>query len=338
MVVLAEVDRDSLNVSKFLARGDPLAVLAGQLGPEFAEYRRKWELARTFKIKLPYPLHVDYELLKACNLRCPMCLSGQSPQAKESLDPEKVKSLIKEGARMGQCSMGFGGLWEPLLSPHIAELVAVGREQGLMDAMFNTNGQLLTAGLSRDLIEAGLTRLMISVDAASESTYRQMRPGGNFGLLEDNILQFLSVRQKLKKKLPVLRLSFCLTEYNFGELKTFLDTWSDKVDFFSLQEYGRFSPDLPALFPKGNLGSGPGGRCAQPQKRLLIRHNGRVLPCCDLSGLDLTVGNIKTQEIKEIWSGPEVETIRTSLAGLKAQWPESCLKCQDKYRAKDCNL
>jgi radical SAM protein with 4Fe4S-binding SPASM domain len=248
-----------------------------------------------------------------------------------ALKKDAVIALLKEGTAQGQRSMGFGGLWEPLTYAELPEIVAVGRELGIVDAMLNTNGQLLDRAKSLELVKAGLTRLMVSVDAATAKTYAIARPGGDFGLLESNILGFLAAREELGRKLPILRLSFCVTRLNEGELGRFLAKWEKKVDFFSVQSYGRFDPKAPALFPKNGPFPAPGGRCAQPQKRLLVRHDGTTTPCCDLSGLSLTLGDVKTESLTEIWAGARIQKIRAALAGPKASWPKACQACQAKY-------
>ncbi|MDR0549199.1 MAG: radical SAM protein [Deltaproteobacteria bacterium] len=334
-MTLKQVGIDSLKVSRFLAQEDPLALLTRELGPKFVSYRQAWDEARTFKRLPPFPIHVDYELKAECDLKCPICprggLNNQLQKSSKELSGARVKRLIKKGAALGQSSMGFGGLWEPLTSP-VAELVALGREMGLVDVILSTNGQRLTRAVSQDLIAAGLTRLMISVDAATPRTYAKTRPGGDYGLLENNIYEFLAARKKAKSRLPLLRLSFCLTNLNEGELEAFLAKWSKVVDFFSIQSYGLYSSAKgQGLFPKKTLYPVPGGRCAQPWKRLLVRHDGLVAPCCDLSGYDLAIGDISKQSLGAIWNSHLFKNVRESLAGPKDSWPAQCVLCQDKY-------
>jgi radical SAM protein with 4Fe4S-binding SPASM domain len=338
LVEIREVGADSLKVSRFLAQRDPLDLLAEKLGENFVRYRLEWDLAKTFQYLPPFPLHVDYELKNECGLRCPMCPNGFSaerfgPRNRDhsELKTKKALELIKEGAALGQRSMGFGGLWEPLTCQSLPDLVAAGRELGFVDAMLNTNGQFLTRRKSRDLIDSGLTRLMVSVDAATAETYRLARPGGDFQLLENNILEFLAVRAEMGRELPVLRLSFCLTSLNEGELEAFLRKWEKKVDFFSVQSYGRFDKAAPALFPRENPLPAPGGRCAQPQKRLAVQSDGTVAPCCDLSGRGLNRGNVDSLSLAEIWAGAEIREIRARLSGPRELWPPNCQDCQAKY-------
>jgi MoaA/NifB/PqqE/SkfB family radical SAM enzyme len=249
----------------------------------------------------------------------------------KSLSVGLVKELIAEGAARGQASMGFGGLWEPLLSPDVPGLVEHGTRLGLVDSMMNTNGLLLTRDVSRDLIEAGLTRLMVSLDAATEGTYALMRPGSDFGRVTDNVLGFLEVRRALGRRLPLLRLSFCVTSLNEGELQEFLGRWKGVCDFFSVQRYGDFGAGSP-VFPRDPPGPEPSGRCAQPFKRLAVRHDGTALPCCDLSGIPLAVGSALSGSLEGVWRGDKIALLREAvLKDSPEALPEACRKCRGKY-------
>lgn len=333
-------DTDSRKVSRLISdRVDPVAVLTAEIGPAFADYRRQWEAVRTFREDQDFPLHLDYEMMFRCNLRCPMCLMSlpvedrsRYGEPEKRLDPVTVRGLIDQGAEAGQKAMGFGGLWEPLLAPELPDLIAHGRRQGLVDVMFNTNGLLLTEKTGRALIEAGLTRLMISLDAATAATYDRMRSGSDFETVVANIENFLDLRRRLGRTLPLTRLSFCRTAVNEHELPAFLERWHGRVDFFSIQAYGRYDSADPPGFPRGRNPVPPPGRCAQPHKRLLVRHNGQVLPCCDASGLPLVVGDIYGQSLAEIWRGPQLAKLRAALAAGDFSGPAAiCLACQSKF-------
>jgi radical SAM protein with 4Fe4S-binding SPASM domain len=307
--------------------------LAEILGEKFRAYRALWERARARLERPAFPIHVDYEILSRCNLRCPICLmsargAGESPA--ESLSLAEVLGFIDEGAEEGQRSMGFGGLWEPLLFPSLPETVAYGRDKGLVDAHLNTNGTLLTRAKARDLIEAGLTRLMISVDAATEETYRVARPGGSFTELTENIEAFLSERASRRSPTPLLRLSFCRASFNEKELCAFWRRWEGKADYFSVQRYGHFGEGTAPLFPATELGEPPQNACSQPWKRLLVRHDGSALPCCDLSASRYPVGDARVSSLKSIWDGARARAAREIAAdGASALSP--CRECRAKH-------
>lgn len=330
---------DSRLVSRLTSdRVDPHLVLTKEVGPAYIEYRRRWDRAKNFEETPPFPLHVDYEMMFKCNLRCPMCLMslekedrGLYGQPEKELSAALVMELIREGAAQGQMAMGFGGLWEPLLAPDLPEIIALGRRAGLVDAMFNTNGLLLTEKVGRGLIKAGLTRLMISLDADTPEVYRQVRVGSDFQTVVGNIKNFMRLRQSLGSTLPLVRLSFCRTAVNEHELEPFLKRWHEVVDFFSIQTYGRYPSLNPPGFPTGQMGS-PQGQCAQPNKRLLVRHNGQVMPCCDASGTPLALGNVHDESLAAIWRGEKLASLRASIAANSVdKLPLACQECQTKY-------
>ena len=332
---------DSRRVSRFLAaQADPHAVLAAELGPAYAEYRRLWEQARAFQALPPFPLHVDYEMKFACPLKCPMCLMSLGEAERRAfgdpgreLSAQTVLGLLAEGAACGQKAMGFGGLWEPLLSPELPEIAAFARDRGLVDVMLNTSGLLLTEKTARALIRSGLTRLMVSLDADTRATYDRMRPGSDFSAVVANIETFLDMRNKMGRRLPLLRLSFCRTSWNEAELEPFLARWSGRADFISVQAYGRYPvPPGAPLWPRTAWAAPPEGLCAQPFKRLLVRHDGRVCPCCDASGAGISLGSLDSRSLAEIWQGPELAALRRSLKAGDLTGPaEPCGPCQAKF-------
>jgi MoaA/NifB/PqqE/SkfB family radical SAM enzyme len=269
-----------------------------------------------------------------------MCLMSEPKPAGLKAPPElshqTVRRLIEEGAQNGQASMGFGGLWEPLTSPHIPDLVAFGREKGLVDVMFNTNGLKLDGQTSKALLEAGLTRIMISLDAVNEDTYLLMRPGSDFKTVENNVTELLALRREKKQALPLIRVSFCLTSLNEKELAAFIKRWETRVDFISVQYFGNFKSrsSISTLSPRLGLVEPPTGRCAQPFKRLSVLHDETVLPCCDLSGLKLSVGHLGKSKLMNIWKSPAIDDLRKRLMAGDERLTEDCRLCQSKYQGR----
>ena len=337
--------QDSRGISRLISdKGDPNKIIAGVVGPKYWEYRQKWDLARNFQIKLPFPLQVDYELLYACNLRCPICIMSLpaeerrrwgDPQEKLSIDT--VKELLREGAAHGQAAAGLNGICEPLLHPDLPEIIRLARSHGLVDVMFNTNGLLLDQHLSRELISSGLTRIMISIDAATKSTYDRLRVGSDFERVCENVRKFVEIREQMKSVLPIVRVSFCVTSLNEHELDDFIASWGPVVDFFSIQHYGntfygQYADQHSGLFPSHYLyDPGETPRCAQPWKRAMVRHNGDVIPCCDASGLDLVIGNIKKSGLADIWQGRLADEIRELHFQGHYEWNPICKQCMTKW-------
>jgi radical SAM protein with 4Fe4S-binding SPASM domain len=253
------------------------------------------------------------------------------------LTRDTIIGLLDEGAAQGQAAAGLNGICEPLLWPDLPEVVRYAREIGLVDVMFNTNGLLLEEDVSRRLIRAGLTRIMISLDAFTRETYRQARPGSDFDRVVENIKRFVRLRDEMGRVLPIVRVSFCVTSLNEAELEDFIEYWSPVVDFFSIQHYGntfegRFADERSRLFSEShqyNPGLAP--RCAQPWKRVMVRHNGDVIPCCDASGLHLIIGNIHRDSLQSIWLDDRAEAIRRLHYEGRYEDHPICRACMTKW-------
>ena len=176
----------------------------------------------------------------------------------------------------------------------------------------------MTKEVSKKLINAGLTKLNVSLDAFTEETYDKMRVGGDFNVTKKNILDFIEVRNELKKKIPKVKVSFVQTKINQDEFDNFVNFWSDKVDGISIQnlqnpfENGKFKDSSKKeLLELDEKSKAPEKFCCpEPFKRITIRGTGDVIGCCSLAASDLVVGNWKNEKIAKIWNGDKMKKLQ----------------------------
>ena len=98
------------------------------------------------------------------------------------------KDIFKKNIEHLPYSIKLNWRGEPLLHPKIADMVAFAKDIGVHEVQLNTNGLLLTKELAIDLAEAGLDRIIISMDGFTKETYEKIRRGGDFYQLCDNLL------------------------------------------------------------------------------------------------------------------------------------------------------
>ncbi|MBU3934644.1 radical SAM protein [Patescibacteria group bacterium] len=323
--------------AKSLCAGkEPEEVLAPILGADYIAYRKRWHDAQQFKIRPSFPIHLDIEVAYRCNLRCIMCPHGdpnfKHPSYKdEKLDVEMIKKILKEGAQQGLSSVRFNVFNEPLLEESLADLIRYAKDLGIIDIFISTNGMLLSEQKSYELIQAGLTHLLISLDAATPKTYSIIRRGGNYEKVINNIENFLKIRAKLDSRLPLLRLSFTKMKLNVHEVKQFIETWVNKVDYITIAGYldnlNNSEINKELAIGKGNLKERKKFNCWQPWTRCTIFANGDVFPCCLNFGRDTPVGNIYKNKLSDIWQSDTVKYIQDiNKAGEYFKYP-TCLKC-----------
>ncbi|MBU2552258.1 MAG: radical SAM protein [Proteobacteria bacterium] len=312
-------------------RRSPEAVLSRHLGPAFDDYRERWRLADEFIRRPDWPLHLDVDTNYTCNLRCVMCPLGVGgfPVAydRKHLDFDLYKRVLDEGAANGLASVRLGLTGEPLLRKDIAEFVRAARDHGLLDVMLITNGHLLTPDVSLALIEAGLTRLMVSIDAVRPETYRRIRRGGELETVTRNVHAFLDLRRRLGSDLPLLRLSFVKMSFNEDEQSDFSGYWSDKADYISFQEYTNILETESTRYFTGNRVRAPRFRCPDPWQRMSLFVNGDLFPCCSDFGRLAPMGNAGETSVGRVWRSEAA----LALARLhqEGRWRENdlCRRC-----------
>ena len=100
----------------------------------------------------------------------------------QQLSFDEIERLCRLAASLGVGKLRLTG-GEPLLRPHLAELVTRLRGiDGIVDLALTTNGVLL-ARQAQELRTAGLDRVTISLDTLDPAVFHRM--SGNRGALED---------------------------------------------------------------------------------------------------------------------------------------------------------
>jgi len=304
---------------------------------EFAQYRQNWKNSQEFTQKFDFPLYILTELTFSCNYRCPQCVLGDKEETAK-LQPsipempfELYKKIIDEGEKYGCKSLCMNHTNEPLLVKDLPERIRYARDHGFIDILMNTNGELLSEEKSKNIIEAGLTRLMVSIDAFTEETFKKIRVGGNFQKVKQNILSFTRIRNELGLKLPLVRTSFVLQKNNEKELTSFKKFWEDKVDYVHIQSFSKPYNTAEDSWTSRKIYSPDVFKCDQPNNRIVIRSDGEVLPCCSWFSYEIPVGNINNSSIYEIWNASKMSNLREMHFKGEYYLNPSCKKCVNSF-------
>jgi len=288
------------------SKSGPSIDVRNAVDPEkYDAYRKLWDDVSNLRTVTDFPLQIDFELNYSCNFTCPMCTwNAESTENKGKatwFDFEVYREVIDDAVSKGLKSVRLNYINEPLIRKDITKFISYARKAGILDIYFSTNGSLLSDEMSRELINSGLLRLQISLDAHTKETYEKIRTGGNFNDVIKKVLRFLEIRNEMNVKLPTLRVNFVKTETNKDELDDFVNFWEDKADSIGIQDlvgimdgYGKKSDEELEKMSLSN-----DFKCAQPFQHLTLRYDGTVLPCCAFYGAETPIGQLKTnKEIK----------------------------------------
>lgn len=312
-------------------RGDWERPFVETFGEEYLAYRRAWE--RAGRNWLPeFPLHIDFQLMDQCNMRCVFCPRDESVmEAMGATDllnrgtktPLAVfKKVIDEGEKYGLRAINLGATSEPLIHKDVVHMVRYARDHGVFDIRIITNGLLLREKMIRQLYDAGLTYLGISVDAWKAETYRKVRKN-DLSKVVTNALLAVKIRDEMGLKFPRIRVSFVDSPDAKGEFGPFLNFWKDKVDFIELQDFDDF----------GAAQSNFTFDCSEPYRRVLVWASG-VVGCIAWTAERYPYGHIhQGQTIKECWDSAAAHELRESFK--TKNYNPMCLGCYGNMATKD---
>jgi len=139
--------------------------------------------------------YVRIAVTEKCNLRCTYCMPEEGVDFKNGeqiLSTEEISRVINVLARMGTKKVRFTG-GEPLVRKDIVKLVeAAVNTQGIQTVHLTTNG-IIFPKYAKDLREAGLTGVNISLDTFNKEKFLKItrRKG------EDKVLESIRIAQEL---------------------------------------------------------------------------------------------------------------------------------------------
>jgi MoaA/NifB/PqqE/SkfB family radical SAM enzyme len=129
-----------------------------------------------------------------CNLECRTCIrqAGHAPAGEMTV---ATFARVIEGLSVftPRPSVFFGGFGEPLAHPRIVEMVTQAKASGARVELI-TNGTLLDETRSRQLIQAGLDVLWVSLDGATPASYADVRLGALLPPVLANVTRFRDLR------------------------------------------------------------------------------------------------------------------------------------------------
>lgn len=162
----------------------------------------------------PLPELAVFEVSSRCNLACTMCPRslGRSPSGGSGdLPVEAFSHMTALLSQLDHAVLSWIG--EPLLHPQLGEILDILKTFDL-HVHITTNGMLLDDETARMLVARRLDGLAVSIDAADEATYRQIRQGGSLAKVKENIRGIQRVKRRAASLRPLVQIAFVAMREN----------------------------------------------------------------------------------------------------------------------------
>lgn len=314
--------------------------LMSSYSTEFALYRKRWNYHYTNMIPSPGPIHLDLELINGCNFSCSFCpysfKKGDRPEGFDSAGEKQmpfslIEKIASEGQELNAKAVEFGYNTEPLLRKDIKKIIQCFQSHGFCDLRLGSNGSMLTKETAEDLVKSGLTQIQVSLDAFSHETYKISRNSNKYNEVLKNVLNLIAIKEKTKSKTPIIRVTFVEHEKNKQETKEFTKYWNAKADLISVQKLVAYknTPEYLKRQEHKKEKTKKHYECYMPLMQLSIKSDGIVHPCCTVPGMNINLGNVKKQHLREIWNSKLMTHLQNIHANKKGDSFKICKDCLD---------
>jgi radical SAM protein with 4Fe4S-binding SPASM domain len=314
-----------------------------------------------------YPTHLFMDITNICNLRCPLCPTGVGTpgRKKGAMSLETFKRIINEMHRY-LISIDLFNWGEPLLNKHVYDMIRYAHKHHIVTSI-STNFNYFPEKSAEDLISSGLDFLILSIDGASQETYKQYRVGGDFQKVMNNISILTDKRRKLGKNNPFICWQFLVMRHNEHEVeiakKTAHDLGVDDIDIGhaflpvnTRQNANQWLPKNPAYHrynvqelekiwhaqenQQAHAPSNPTHEHAVTEdfKRRInckwlwtqttINWDGSISPCCAIFDPSDDFGTLSGTRFRKVWNNEKYRASRRfSAKGETGEIKTVCMRC-----------
>jgi len=301
--------------------------------PKGNEYLvRRISPQETYEDLIRFPRYIEIETVNVCNARCPMCTIDDwergAPSIKDDLFKKIADEVIENAHELNRVSLYRDG--EPLIDKKLAQRCATLKDGGVKNVSISTNVSLLTEDKSRDLLEAGLDTIIMSIDSLQKDVFEGIRVRLNFEEVLENALKFIELRNKIRPETRIW-MRMIRQESNKNEWPEYQAYWADKLseqDRIYFHNIFNWGGQLEGFMPI-NKSFEPNLPCVALWSLLVIFANGDV-PLCNVDyNNKFPTGSVVTHSIKELWQSKIMNERRQ----LHLDGEKSCISI-----CKNCNV
>ena len=307
------------------------------------------------------PISMDIEPTTGCNFRCTMCQVSLPDFAAKNMDLETFKKVIDDNPQL--LKIKLQGMGETLVQTQIFDMMNYAKSHGIVTET-TTNGSLLNKK-NVELLKANkLSKITVSIDGATKSTFESIRVDSNFdevikgvsllveqcnkNLLRPQISAWCVLQNKnyheifkvfdLCRKIGFDDLTFQIQLSSWGQ-----DYWVDKnksmqinfnaeqvqEDFEKIRNLGKKNNFNIRIFEENALNFDK--QCQWPFRSSYVSVDGSVVPCAPISDPKVvTMGNIKETSYEKIWKSKAYDKLRDNIR--KNNLDNYCKDCYREYR------
>ncbi len=276
------------------------------------------------------PVHVSIEPTNICNLRCPVCETGDGTLGRRGghMEIDAFRHVV-DSMEDHLNVLYFYFMGEPFLVKNAYEMVEHASSKNIwVDTC--TNGEFVDA---KNLIDSGIGRVSFQIGGMTQETHETYRVRGNLDRSLANLEACIEEKRRRPDARTQLKVGFIVMHHNEHEVDQFIRYAEDiGVDGYevvcpcarNMEQANQFLTKDPNywIYDRDSYDRGilrptdlSDHYCEWLYFTTTIQVNGDVVPCCRDPRGNYVLGNVFEQDfVEEIWNGPSYRDFRHTVA------------------------
>jgi radical SAM protein with 4Fe4S-binding SPASM domain len=291
--------------------------------------KKKWNLLKAGADHLIHgartwsqPTGLMIEPTDLCNLDCTGCWTNDATHqghARHLSLPHFQRIVDELGDYL--TIIWLWGWGEPFLNKNIYEMIRMARRKDIV-VISSTNGNVSWGDRDfEELVNCGLSQLIVAVDGLDEATYSKYRINGKLDKVLENIRRLVDTKKRLGKTSPIINMRMLVMRHNQDQTDRFLELGKtlgvDIVSYKTLCDYrkGGKNPDFPTIekFQRYSMNETSDQvmtvprpfYCFRPWRRAEVFADGAITPCEFDLDRQFLLGHLDDQRpLTEIFNNP----------------------------------
>ena len=296
-------------------------------------------------IRMGKPLMLMVEPTNHCNLSCPLGPSGNGGMTRPRghMEFEHFRKVFDQMADdLMLCLIWNQG--EPFLNPNLTRMIRYAADRNVPTITSTNVHYIRTEQEAEEIIQSGLSELILCLDGVDPKTYVKYRVGGDFDRVIRGIELVTEAKRRLEASTPRIHLQFILMKQNEDQVdaarKMARDFGVDRLSLKTAQVYtdedaetflptnesmSRYDYDSDGIRTKGRIKN----TCRHLWYSTVVNWDGAVSPCCFDKDVHYGLGDTKNvHAFDEIWEGDAYGQFRNAILADRSAVP-ICNNCSE---------
>lgn len=293
------------------------------------QLNKRTDLKSEIPLKTPYCIFIDPS--SACNFKCSFCMNSKIKQP-TTMNMTLFKKLIDDLDEFESPvkTIRLYGFGEPMLNKNFCDMVRYAKaSKKVLEVDTTTNGSYLTKEMIDNLIDSGIDRINISIEATNTDSYRKFTNKQNVDF--ENIVESVSRLYKAKKNTTIFA-KICgdyLTQEEKVLFRNIFEPITDGCDIEHTMNCWR-----DTVVENVNQVVGIYG---QPLKEVMVCpyvfysffiHSDGIASACFLDwNKKLVIGDAKNESLKSLWEDKLFWSLRKIMINKDRKNHPICCDC-----------